>query len=138
MDWSLVICCPAYSFELKGKQCKRRNFVSPTILYSIRYVYIMSECMRTMSSAKFSFSCLFPLKFIPNLLPTSFQKVWQVRTKKFENTFFNSIVNLNFLRSSRLINCFATSVMVLSLLYDCVRIFNIIRKGRIQMSFQIT
>ena len=33
----------------KGKQRSNGAFVSPTILYSIRSVYIMRECMRTMS-----------------------------------------------------------------------------------------
>ena len=33
----------------KGKQRSNRAFVSPTILYAIRSVYILRECMRTMS-----------------------------------------------------------------------------------------
>ena len=38
--------------ELRNKRKATRQygaFVSPTILYSIRFVYIMRECMRTMS-----------------------------------------------------------------------------------------
>ena len=45
----VVIKCPALSFEMKGKQRINVAFVSPTILYSIRSVYIMRESMRTMS-----------------------------------------------------------------------------------------
>ena len=39
------------SFEIKVKQRSKGAFVSPFILYPIMSVYIMRECMRTMSKA---------------------------------------------------------------------------------------
>ena len=38
-----------HEFEIKGKQRSNGALVSPTILYSVSWVYIMREWMRTMS-----------------------------------------------------------------------------------------
>ena len=58
----------------KGKQCSNGAFVFPSILYSIRSVYIMKECMRTMSSANSGLWGPFPLNITPNSLPTLLPK----------------------------------------------------------------
>ena len=60
------------SFEFRNEKRQRSNgaFVSPTICFSIKSVYIMRECMRTMSYADSGLWRLFPLNNHPNSLPT--------------------------------------------------------------------
>ena len=59
----------------KGKQRSSGAFVSLMILYSIRSVYIMRECMRTMSLTNSSLWGPFPLNITPNPLPTLIPKM---------------------------------------------------------------
>ena len=66
MYWPVVVS-PGLSFEIKGKQRSNVALLSPTILYSIGSVYIMRECMRTLSSANSGMCGLFP----PNISPKS-------------------------------------------------------------------
>ena len=71
----VVLMSPALSFEIKGKQRSNGAFVSPTILYSIRSVYVMRECTRTITWANSGLCGPFPLKFTPNSLPTLLPKL---------------------------------------------------------------
>ena len=45
---SLFLMSLALSYEIKEKHCCNGNCVSPTLLYSIRSLYVMKEGMRTM------------------------------------------------------------------------------------------
>ena len=65
----VVIMSPGLSFEMKGKQRSNGGFVSPTILYPIKSVYIMRECMWTMSLTISSLWGPFLLNITPNSLP---------------------------------------------------------------------
>ena len=66
----VVIKFPALSFDTKRKQRGNEAFVSPKLLYSIRSVYILRECMRTVSQANFFSWGPFPINITPNALPT--------------------------------------------------------------------
>ena len=134
----LFLMSPALSIEQNGKQRRIGAFVLPTIFYSNGSVYIMRECMRTMSSAKSSLSVLFfsqhHSEFLANIIS---EKVFQVRTKECKTISVICKVNLNCLRSPRLFNCDSAFAVTLSLLSESVHSFDKIRIGSVKTRLQI-
>ena len=128
----VVIMSPRLSFEKKRKQRSNGAFVSPTISYSIRSVYIKRVYaynvvtkfwfVRSLSSQHYS-------KFIANI--TS-ENVSQIRTKECKTGSVICKVNLNFLRSSRYFNFDTVFGVIVSLLNENVHGFNKIRNGRVK------
>ena len=137
MYCQVVILSPALSFEIKGKQRNNGAFVSPTMLYSIKFVYIMREFMLAMTSkiwfVRF-FSSQHYCKVITNII---FENVSQIRTKICKIRSFICKVNLNFLRSLRHFDCDTTFVVIVSFLNERLHGFNIICNGRVKTRFQI-
>ena len=133
----MVIMSPAFSFQVKGKQWSNGDSVSSTKFYSIRSVYIMRQCMRTISWAISGFSGLFfhhQSKIIANL---GYENVSQVCTKKLED--ISCFLHLQ--HKSKQLAFFVLLVIQLplrlSLINKSVHRFNNNSNGRVKAAFQI-
>ena len=115
---------PDFSWEIKGKQRNNGAFASPTVIYSVKSVYNLRKCMRTMSEA-ISGCEVFPSEQYSKVIANIASKnVIQVRTKKCKTRSFTCEVNLNFFSSSRHFGCDRIFCVIVSLMNERVHSFH--------------
>ena len=131
-------------FQMKGKQRKNGAFMSLTILYSTRSVYIMSQ-VRVYHERVYADNVVSKFWFVRSLSSQHHSKlianiatenVSQVHIKECKTRSFNCKVNLNFLRLLRHFNCDTAFAVIVSFLNESVHGFNNIRNGRVKSGFQ--
>ena len=116
-QWSLRV---AHNFVLNQVRVYHERVYVDNMLSKFCFV-------RSFSSQQYS-------KFINNV--TS-ENVSQIRTKEWKTRSFICKINLNFLRSSRLLNSDTVFAVIVSFLNESVHGLNNIRNGRLKTRFQI-
>ena len=97
---------PPFSFEIKGKHRSKGAFVSPTMLYSTISLYFNFGFMRSFPYHQYP-------KFVSQILT---KNVTQVGASECKTRAIVCKHNYNFLCSAGNLDCYASFVMVVSLL----------------------
>ena len=135
MYYPVVKMSPVFGFEMKRKQHSYEASVLPTMMYSIRSVYIMRVYVDNVVSNFWflrSFSSLHNSKLIANF--TS-EIVFQVCTKECKARSFIGKLNLNFMHSSRHFKFDTVFAVIVPFLNERVHDFNKIRNGRVKNTY---
>ena len=133
----VVIITPALSFEKKSKQRSSGAFVSPTMMYSIKSLYVM-RLYTDNDVGKFSFVKSFSSQHhSKNIRNNATKSLSHVRIKECKIRSIICQVNLNFLRSSSNYICDTIFAVIVSFLNESVRGFNNIRNGRAKSGLQM-
>ena len=134
MYFPVVKMSPALNFETKAKQRSNGAFVSPTLMYSNKSLYMMRKCMLTVSWANYGLWGRLPLNITQNSLPTFLQKVSPrsvLKNARPDPSFAKK--NLIYLSSLRQLNRNTAFAVIVSLMNKSVHRFNSILIGRDQV-----
>ena len=126
------------SMEIEKRQNSKGAFVLPTILYSIKSMYVFRECMRRMPLTNFGLWC--PLPFNSSSkgnFNNASENLTQIRITKCQTRFSIWEVNLNSLRSSRHFDCDGSFCVVVSVLNEHVYGFHKFANWMVQTVSQI-
>ena len=133
----VLINVSGLEFWDKTEATQQRAFVSLTILYSIRSVYIMTESMRTMSLTNSGLWGPLPLNITPNSMPTLLPKLCPSPYDKMQDQILQLQGKSQNLGSSRHFNSAKTFSVVVSFMNGSVHSFDNICIGRVNTRFQI-
>ena len=117
----VVIMYPPFIFEMKGKHRSKGAFVSPTMLYSTRSLLYHRGMDTNNVVGKLWFMRTFSFLQYPKMVSHIVTKnVTQVSATECKTKAIVRKHNYNFLRSARNLNCYASFVVVVSLLEESI------------------
>ena len=136
----LVMMSPALSFEMNRKKRSNGSFVSSSILYSIRSLYIIRECLRVIFQATSGLWSPFLHNINPNSLPTLLTKMCPMsvlKNSRPDSAFPRKISTLCLLRDTLIVIELPLWFVIVFFPNENVHGSNKIRIGRVDTWLQI-